>query len=138
MRLRREYRFEAAHRLPHVAPDHQCGRVHGHSYRVRLVCEGPVDVAMGWVFDFAALDAAFEPLRKRLDHHLLNEIEGLENPTSENLAMWVARRMAPVVAVLAAGARLVRVDVSETERSMASFDVPHGYALATIPTKEIG
>lgn len=115
-----------------VAPDHQCGRVHGHSYRVVLACEGPVDPEMGWIFDFAELTKAWQPLHAKLDHHLLNEIEGLDNPTSENLAEWIARAMAPAVARLARGARLVRVSVAETTTSAAVFEVPYGFALTTV------
>jgi 6-pyruvoyltetrahydropterin/6-carboxytetrahydropterin synthase len=129
MILRKQYRFQAAHHLTKVADDHPCRRMHGHGYRVVLECDGPVDPEMGWVFDFHALDAAWAPLHKRLDHHLLNEVEGLENPTSEALTIWIARRMAPVVARLAHGARLVRVSVSETDTSTAIFEVPIGFAL---------
>lgn len=136
MIIEKEYRFEAAHRLPHVAPDHQCGRLHGHSYRVVLACEGPVDPAMGWVFDFAELTKTWQPLHAMLDHHTLDEIEGLDNPTSERLAVWIARRIAPAIPRLARGARLVRVDVSETTSSTAKFDVPYGYA--TLSIEEIG
>jgi 6-pyruvoyltetrahydropterin/6-carboxytetrahydropterin synthase len=127
MILQKTYRFEAAHRLPRVGPDHPCGRVHGHSYRIVLVCEGTVDPAMGWVFDFAELTRAWQPLHQRLDHHLLNEVEGLENPTSENLAMWIACHLAPAVAKLADGARLARVEVSETDTSTAKVDVPDDF-----------
>jgi 6-pyruvoyltetrahydropterin/6-carboxytetrahydropterin synthase len=122
--LQRKYRFEAAHRLPHVPEGHKCGRMHGHSYVVVLVCAGPVDPVFGWIFDFAELDAAWEPLRRQLDHHLLNEIEGLENPTSEVLAQWIGERMRGPVAGLSAGARLVKVKVSETENSTATYKLP--------------
>jgi 6-pyruvoyltetrahydropterin/6-carboxytetrahydropterin synthase len=89
----KEYRFEAAHRLPHVPPDHPCSRLHGHSYRVVLRLEGPLDPQLGWVLDFAELDDAFLPLRAQLDHYYLNDIEGLDNPTCEILAQWLWRRL---------------------------------------------
>ena len=89
----KEYRFEAAHRLPHVPPDHPCSRLHGHSYRVVLRLEGPLDPQLGWVLDFAELDDAFLPLRAQLDHYYLNDIEGLHNPTCEILAHWLWRRL---------------------------------------------
>jgi 6-pyruvoyltetrahydropterin/6-carboxytetrahydropterin synthase len=95
MEIFREFGFEAAHHLPNVAPTHKCRRLHGHSYRVEVHVEGDVDPATGMVVDFADLQAAFEPLRARLDHHCLNDVVGLENPTSENLARWVWARLEP-------------------------------------------
>jgi 6-pyruvoyltetrahydropterin/6-carboxytetrahydropterin synthase len=102
MEMFTEFRFEAAHRLPHVAPDHMCARVHGHSYQVRISVTGPVDPRVGWVMDFADITGAFEPLRLRLDHRSLNEIEGLENPTCERLALWLWERLAPAISLLSA------------------------------------
>jgi 6-pyruvoyltetrahydropterin/6-carboxytetrahydropterin synthase len=91
--LVKEYRFEAAHRLPHVAPGHKCARLHGHSFRFEIELEGPVDPATGWFIDFGVLDETVLPLVAQLDHHYLNEIEGLENPTSEVLAHWLWQRI---------------------------------------------
>jgi 6-pyruvoyltetrahydropterin/6-carboxytetrahydropterin synthase len=85
----REFTFEAAHRLPNVAEDHKCGRLHGHSYRVQIHVAGPVGNETAWVQDFGDLKAAFKPLEENLDHHYLNEVPGLENPTSEVLAKWI-------------------------------------------------
>jgi len=87
--------FEAAHFLPNVPASHKCRRMHGHSFRVEVYVEGAVEPETGWVMDFADLKACFEPLEDRLDHRLLNEIEGLENPTSENLARWIWRELKP-------------------------------------------
>ena len=87
--LIKEYRFEAAHRLPHVPPGHKCARLHGHSFRFELTLVGPVDPITGWFVDFGDIDDVVLPLVGRLDHHYLNEIEGLENPTSEHLAAWL-------------------------------------------------
>lgn len=89
MELFAEFRFEAAHRLPHVPPEHMCARMHGHSYRVRLTVTGPVDPRTGWVADFAVITDAFEPIRVQLDHRCLNDVAGLANPTSEQLACWL-------------------------------------------------
>ncbi|MBX3734428.1 MAG: 6-carboxytetrahydropterin synthase QueD [Verrucomicrobiae bacterium] len=89
MQLRRTFQFEAAHRLTRVPPDHKCARLHGHSFRVDLVIEGPVDPELGWVMDYADIKAAFAPLYRELDHQYLNEIPGLENPTSERIAEWI-------------------------------------------------
>jgi 6-pyruvoyltetrahydropterin/6-carboxytetrahydropterin synthase len=89
MDLFREFTIEAAHRLPNVPPGHKCARLHGHSFRIEVHVRGEVDPHTGWVMDFAEVKSAFQPLFDRLDHHYLNEVPGLENPTSENLARWV-------------------------------------------------
>ncbi|WP_329016685.1 6-carboxytetrahydropterin synthase QueD [Micromonospora rifamycinica] len=93
MEIFREFTFEAAHRLPHVPAGHKCARLHGHSYRVQVHVEGDVDPVAGWVMDFGDLKKAFAPLRDQLDHHYLNEVPGLENPTSEMLARWIWDRL---------------------------------------------
>lgn len=95
MEIFKIFGFEAAHFLPHVPAGHKCRRMHGHSFRVEVYVAGAVDPETGWVMDFADLKACFEPLEDRLDHRLLNEIEGLENPTSENLARWIWRELKP-------------------------------------------
>jgi len=97
MEIFKAFTFEAAHRLPNVPPDHKCFRLHGHSFRVELRVRGPVDARLGWVRDFADIKKAVSPIRDQLDHHYLNEIEGLENPTSENLARWIWRRVRAVL-----------------------------------------
>jgi 6-pyruvoyltetrahydropterin/6-carboxytetrahydropterin synthase len=95
MELSRDYRFEAAHRLPHVPTDHKCARLHGHGYRVTVTVAGEVDPHLGWLVDFADITAVVEPLvRDRLDHRTLNDVEGLENPTAELLAVWLWERLA--------------------------------------------
>jgi 6-pyruvoyltetrahydropterin/6-carboxytetrahydropterin synthase len=97
----KEFTFEAAHRLPLVPPGHKCGRLHGHSFLVALHVRGPVDAQRGWLIDFADVKSAFHPLHDRLDHNYLNDIEGLDNPTSENLAKWIWRRLRPSLPALA-------------------------------------
>lgn len=89
MEIFKEFRFEAAHRLPNLPAGHKCGRLHGHSFRARVYVEGEVDPVTGWVMDFYDIKEIFRPYYEMLDHHYLNEIEGLENPTSENLAKWI-------------------------------------------------
>jgi len=91
--IRRDFRFEAAHRLPMVPEGHKCGRMHGHSFVVSVVVGGEVHPELGWIVDFAEIDEAIKPLRAQLDHHILNEVPGLENPTSELLAAWVMDRI---------------------------------------------
>jgi 6-pyruvoyltetrahydropterin/6-carboxytetrahydropterin synthase len=101
MEIFREFTFEAAHRLPHVPEGHKCARLHGHSYRVELHVHGTVGTDTGWVMDFADLKAAFLPLHQQLDHYYLNEVDGLENPTSENLARWIWDRLQHQLPLLA-------------------------------------
>ena len=96
----KEFTFEAAHRLPNVHSSHKCARLHGHSFRVEIHVRGPVGDSSGWVMDFADLKTAFQPLYDQLDHNYLNEIEGLSNPTSENLARWIWRRLRPSLPAL--------------------------------------
>lgn len=93
MEIYREFTFEAAHRLTNVPTDHKCSRLHGHSYRAEIHVRGPVGEETGWVMDFQEIKDAFAPLHSRLDHHYLNEVEGLGNPTSENLARWIWERL---------------------------------------------
>jgi 6-pyruvoyltetrahydropterin/6-carboxytetrahydropterin synthase len=93
VRLMHEFRFEAAHRLPKVPVGHKCARLHGHSFRVELAVTGPVDETTGWYIDFQRLFDAWKPLHEELDHHYLNDVAGLENPTSENLARWIWTRV---------------------------------------------
>jgi len=97
----KEFAFEAAHRLPNVPPGHKCGRLHGHSFRAEVHVRGDVGHDTGWVVDFADIKRAFEPLYDQLDHNFLNEIEGLSNPTSENLARWIWRHLQPTLPGLA-------------------------------------
>ena len=115
MEIFKAFTLESAHRLPNVPADHKCARVHGHSFRVEVHVVGPVDPRLGWVMDFADLKRAFEPLFERLDHRYLNDVPGLENPTSENLARWIWRELAPALPQLA------RVVVHETCTSGATY-----------------
>ena len=89
----RVFQIEAAHRLPNVPEGHKCARMHGHSFRIEIHVSGPVGQKSGWVMDFADLRQAFQPLFDRLDHRCLNDIEGLDNPTSENLARGIWERL---------------------------------------------
>jgi 6-pyruvoyltetrahydropterin/6-carboxytetrahydropterin synthase len=97
MEIWKEFGFEAAHRLPNVPEGHQCARLHGHSFRVAVHVRGPLDPTLGWVMDFAELKAAWRPLDEALDHRYLNDVPGLENPTSEVLARWIWERLAPAL-----------------------------------------
>ena len=101
--LAREFHFEAAHRLPMVPPEHKCHRMHGHSYRIEVVVAGEVDEHLGWLVDFGEIRAFVEPiLKQELDHRTLNDVKGLENPTSERLCRWLWGRLAPALPGLGA------------------------------------
>lgn len=100
MELRKTFHIEAAHRLPNVPAGHKCARLHGHSWRIEVAIEGPVGEHTGWVMDFADLKAAFQPIHERIDHHYLNDIPGLENPTSERLAVWIWAELKPRLPLL--------------------------------------
>jgi 6-pyruvoyltetrahydropterin/6-carboxytetrahydropterin synthase len=118
MEIFKEFRFEAAHRLPHVPEGHKCSRLHGHSFRVEVYVAGEPDAHTGWVMDFVDIKTAFEPLYRILDHNYLNEIPGLENPTSEVLARWIWDRLAPTLPGLS------KVIVRETCTSGAVYRGP--------------
>lgn len=106
--IERTFRFEAAHRLPNLPESHKCFRLHGHSFRATVVVGGDVDARLGWIVDFASLDEAWKPLHDLLDHRYLNEVPGLENPTSEHIARFILERIA------VPGATVLRVTVRET------------------------
>lgn len=121
----KEFGFEAAHRLPNVPEGHKCHRLHGHSFRAEVHVRGDVGAESGWVVDFADLKAAFRPIHERLDHRYLNEVEGLSNPTSENLARWIWRELAPSLR------GLCRVVVRETCTSGCAYEGEDEPATAT-------
>ncbi|MCC6927996.1 MAG: 6-carboxytetrahydropterin synthase QueD [Gemmatimonadaceae bacterium] len=97
----KEFSFEAAHRLPNVPPEHKCARLHGHSFHVKVTVRGDVGAETGWVMDFADIKRAFSPIHDQLDHRYLNDVAGLENPTSEVLAKWIWRSLVPALPGLA-------------------------------------
>lgn len=117
MLIARRFEFEAAHLLPFVPLGHKCGRLHGHSYTATVAVMGS-EVVDGMVVDFEELDELIEPVRDQLDHHYLNDVPGLENPTSEFVARWIYERL---VNAMPAGVTIAYVEVSETPRSMARY-----------------
>ena len=115
MEIFKEFGFEAAHRLPNVPAEHKCARLHGHSFRVEVHVRGTLDPHLGWVMDFADLKAVVKPVINELDHYYLNEIPGLENPTSEVLARWLWTRLQPDLPTL------TRIVVRETCTSGCTY-----------------
>lgn len=100
MDIFKTFTIEVAHRLPNLPAEHKCSRLHGHSIVIEIHVTGEVMAKQGWVQDFGEISAAFKPLFKQLDHYYLNDIEGLENPTSENLARWIWPRLKPALSGL--------------------------------------
>ena len=100
MELRKSFQFEAAHLLPHLPKEHKCRRLHGHSFTVEIVVAGECDPKLGWLMDYADISKAFKPIWEKLDHFYLNEIPGLENPTSEVLAVWIWQKLKPKLSLL--------------------------------------
>lgn len=100
MELRKTFQFEAAHLLPHLPKSHKCRRLHGHSFQVEIVVAGECDPKLGWLIDYAEITKAFKPILEKLDHFYLNEIPGLENPTSEIVAAWIWRKLKPRLTLL--------------------------------------
>lgn len=116
MKISQAFKFEAAHRLPGVPATHRCSRLHGHSYRVEVQLEGPVDPHTGFVVDFFDLENSFADIVGVLDHRCLNDVVGLENPTAENIAIWIWERLKPGISPISA------VRVFETADCWAEYD----------------
>lgn len=110
--------FEAAHRLPNTPIGHKCRELHGHSYTCEIHVTGTVDRSLGWICDFADITQAFAPLLAKLDHHVLNDVDGLENPTAENIAKWVWMQLAGSINGLAA------IVIQETSTSRCVYTGP--------------
>jgi 6-pyruvoyltetrahydropterin/6-carboxytetrahydropterin synthase len=100
MEIYKEFTIEAAHWLPNVPEGHKCRRLHGHSFRIAIHACGPLDPQQGWVMDFGEIKAAYKAIEEQIDHRCLNEVAGLENPTSENLARWLWTRLRPALPLL--------------------------------------
>lgn len=115
VKLQKTFTFEAAHRLPTFPDGHKCRRLHGHSYRVTVEVAGKVDESAGVLIDYGDIQAACDPIRKQLDHYYLNEIAGLENPTSEMIARWIWQRLKPALAPLS------KIIISETCTSACEY-----------------
>jgi 6-pyruvoyltetrahydropterin/6-carboxytetrahydropterin synthase len=108
MEIFKKFSFDSAHRLPNLPDGHKCKRLHGHTWQVTLFVDGPLDEKLGWVEDFGDIKKAFKPILADLDHYYLNEVPGLENPTSEVLAIWIWDRLKPILPALS------RVEIHET------------------------
>ena len=117
VRLVHEFRFEAAHWLPKVPAGHKCARLHGHSYRIEVAVAGPVNEETGWFIDYQRLYDVWTPIFAQVDHHCLNELAGLENPTSEVLARWLWERFSTALPDA-----LERITVFETHDARCEYE----------------
>ena len=100
MEIYKEFSFDSAHYLPHVPDGHKCKNMHGHTYRLRVFIKGELDPRLGWIMDFKELKDALAPVMEQLDHKLINEIKGLENPTAENITVWIWNTIKPLLPLL--------------------------------------
>ena len=97
MDIFRVFHLQCARRLPALPDAHPCSRLHGHSFEVELTVSGEIDPRLGWVCDFAEIETAWRPIHAALDHRYLNEVDGLDNPTSERLALWLWANLKPAL-----------------------------------------
>ena len=116
--LVKDFHFEAAHYLPNVPPGHKCRRMHGHSFRGQVAVRGNTDPQVGWLIDYADIRRVVDPVIEELDHYCLNDIGGLENPTSELIAVWLWNRIVPAIG------SLHRITVEETCSSRCHYFGP--------------
>lgn len=122
MEIYKEFIFEAAHKLPNVPEGHQCARLHGHSWKGTIHVKGQIGEDTGWVMDFSEIKRIFAPIYDQLDHHYLNDIEGLENPTSEVVAKWIWDKLKPLLPILS------KVTINETCTSGCIYEgVENGF-----------
>lgn len=115
MEIYKEFVFDSAHSLPFVPEGHKCKNLHGHTFFLKIFVKGPIDTRIGWVIDFADIKKVCKPIIDTLDHKYLNEIEGLENPTSEVLAIWLWRKIKPQLPLLS------KIEIMETPTSAAIY-----------------
>jgi 6-pyruvoyltetrahydropterin/6-carboxytetrahydropterin synthase len=108
MEIYKEFSFDSAHFLPNVPDGHKCKNMHGHTYRLRVYIDGPIDAHLGWIMDFKELKDSVGPIIDQLDHNLINNIPGLENPTAENITIWIWNRIKPALPLLS------RIELFET------------------------
>lgn len=113
--LKQHFQIESARFLPHLPSSHPCSRMHGHSFKIVLTLVGSLDPKIGWVIDYNDIQAKMKPLLEKIDHRVLNEVEGLENPTSELLAKWIYDRALPALPML------TKVTIAETPLTECTY-----------------
>ena len=115
--LKQQFQIDSARQLKGLPPEHPCSRLHGHTFKITLTLVGELHPEIGWVRDYHEISKTMEPLIKMLDHRILNEVEGLENPTSEHLCIWLYKKAHKLIP------ELTRVTVSETPPTECSYPV---------------
>jgi 6-pyruvoyltetrahydropterin/6-carboxytetrahydropterin synthase len=115
MEIFKKYSFDSAHFLPHVSEDHKCKQMHGHTYLVTLFFKGALQQPEGWIMDFSEIKKIVDPIIKSIDHKILNHVEGLENPTCENLAAWIWVRIKTEIPILS------KIELYETPTSGVTY-----------------
>lgn len=113
--LKQHFQIESARFLPFLPKDHPCARMHGHSFKITFTFVGEQHPQIGWVIDYHQIEKIVKPILSQLDHHVLNEVPGLENPTSENLCFYIHDRVKKVIP------ELTRTSVSETAHTECSY-----------------
>ena len=108
MLLYKEFTFDSAHFLPNVPEGHKCREMHGHTYHLKVFIKGELDPQLGWIMDFKDLKEALLPVIDQLDHKLINNIQGLQNPTAENITVWIWQQIKPSLPLLS------RIELYET------------------------
>jgi 6-pyruvoyltetrahydropterin/6-carboxytetrahydropterin synthase len=116
MLIYKEFTFDSAHKLPNVPDGHKCKNLHGHTYKLTVYLEGEIDEKLGWVMDFNELKQVMKPLINRMDHHYLNDLPGLENPTSEVLVRWIWNQVQPALPLLS------KIELRETPTSGVIYE----------------
>jgi 6-pyruvoyltetrahydropterin/6-carboxytetrahydropterin synthase len=111
MEIFKQFTFDSAHFLPNVPPEHKCRNMHGHTYRLVVYIEGKTDKNLGWVMDFSDVKHVIDPIVDMVDHHVLNDLPGLENPTCENIAIWLWDQIKPQLPALS------KIELHETPTS---------------------
>lgn len=116
MIIYKQFSFDSAHFLSAVPEGHKCGNMHGHTYSLTVFIEGMPEQKSGWIIDYGDLKKIIKPIIEELDHHLLNEIPGLENPTSENLSIWLWNKIKPLLP------NLKKIELKETPSSGVTYE----------------
>lgn len=111
MTIFKQFTFDSAHFLSKVPDTHKCKQIHGHTYRLVIYLDGPLHSDLGWVMDFGVVKQVVSPVIDILDHRLLNDIPGLENPTCELVAKWIWDQIKPGLPLLS------KIELHETPTS---------------------
>lgn len=116
MKIYKTFQFDSAHYLPNVPNGHKCGVMHGHTYYLKISISGKPGEYTGWIVDYTEIKKKIKPLIDLLDHQVLNTIPGLENPTAENLSIWLWKKIKPEFPGLS------RIELNETPTSGVIYE----------------